>query len=64
MTRKQAVDSIDNMARRADKIMFDLAGRVQYEYAGRHLHDWFPRLPGDVAYVQHLNRVADVLRLY
>jgi hypothetical protein len=30
------------------------------EYAGRYLRDWFPRLPGDVAYVQHLNRVADV----
>lgn len=30
------------------------------EYAGRHLRDWFPRLPGDMVYVQHLNRVADV----
>jgi hypothetical protein len=29
MTRRQAVDSINNKARRADKVMFDLAGRVQ-----------------------------------
>ncbi|SFI36484.1 hypothetical protein SAMN05428978_100728 [Nitrosomonas sp. Nm34] len=29
MTRRQAVDSIDNAVRRADKAMFDLAGRVQ-----------------------------------
>ncbi|MCO6428974.1 hypothetical protein [Nitrosomonas communis] len=34
-----------------------------YEYAGRHLRDWFPRLPGYVAYVQRLNRVADVFAL-
>ena len=31
-----------------------------YEYEDRHLRDGFPRLPGYVAYVQHLNRVADV----
>jgi hypothetical protein len=31
-----------------------------YKYADRHLRDWFPRLPGYVAYVQRLNRVADV----
>jgi hypothetical protein len=31
-----------------------------YEYADRHLRDWFPRLPSYVAYVQRLNRVADV----
>lgn len=31
-----------------------------YEYADRHLRDWFPRLPGYVAYVQRLNRLADV----
>ncbi len=31
-----------------------------YEYAHRHLRDWFPRLPSYVAYVQRLNRVADV----
>ncbi|SFM87861.1 hypothetical protein [Nitrosomonas communis] len=31
-----------------------------YEYADRHLRDWFPRLPGYVAYVQRLNQVADV----
>jgi hypothetical protein len=31
-----------------------------YEYADRHLRDGFPRLPGYVAYVQRLNRVADV----
>jgi hypothetical protein len=30
------------------------------KYADRHLRDWFPRLPGYVAYVQRLNRVADV----
>ena len=26
-----------------------------YEYADRHLHDWFVRLPSYVAYVQRLN---------
>ena len=31
-----------------------------YEYADRHLRDWFPRLPSYVAYVQRLNQVADV----
>ncbi|SDX06209.1 hypothetical protein [Nitrosomonas communis] len=31
-----------------------------YEYADRHLRDWFPRLPSYVAYVQRLNPVADV----
>lgn len=31
-----------------------------YEYADRHLRDWFPRLPSYVAYIQRLNRVADV----
>lgn len=31
-----------------------------YKYADRHLRDWFPRLPSYVAYVQRLNRVADV----
>ena len=31
-----------------------------YEYADRHLRDWFVRLPGYVAYVQRLNQVADV----
>jgi hypothetical protein len=31
-----------------------------YDYADRHLRDWFPRLPSYVAYVQRLNRVADV----
>ena len=30
------------------------------EYADRHWCDWFPRLPGYVAYVQRLNRVTDV----
>jgi hypothetical protein len=29
MTRRQAVDNFNNTARRADKVMFDLAGRVQ-----------------------------------
>ncbi|SDW18263.1 hypothetical protein [Nitrosomonas communis] len=29
-------------------------------FADRHLRDGFPRLPGYVAYVQRLNRVADV----
>ncbi|WP_217646433.1 hypothetical protein [Nitrosomonas sp. Nm34] len=31
-----------------------------YKYADGHLRDGFPRLPGYVAYVQRLNRVADV----
>jgi hypothetical protein len=30
-----------------------------YEYADRHLRDWFPRLPSYTAYVQRLNKVAD-----
>jgi hypothetical protein len=30
------------------------------EYADRHLRDGFPQLPSYVAYVQRLNRVADV----
>ena len=30
------------------------------EYADRHWRAWFPWLPSDVAYVQRLNRVADV----
>jgi hypothetical protein len=29
-------------------------------YVDRHVRDGFPRLPGYVAYVQRLNRVADV----
>ena len=31
-----------------------------YDYADRHLREWFPKLPGYVAFVQRLNRVADV----
>ena len=31
-----------------------------YEYADRHLRAWIPQLPSYVAYVQRLNRVADV----
>jgi hypothetical protein len=31
-----------------------------YEYANRHLRDWFPKLPSYVAFVQRLNKVADV----
>jgi hypothetical protein len=31
-----------------------------YNYADRHLRVWFPGLPSDVAYIQRLNRVADV----
>jgi hypothetical protein len=31
-----------------------------YKYADRHLRDWFPQPPSYVAYVQRLNRVADV----
>lgn len=31
-----------------------------YEYADRHLRSWFPRLPSYVAFVQRLNKVADV----
>jgi hypothetical protein len=29
-------------------------------YADRHLRSWFPRFPSYVAYVQRLNRLADV----
>jgi hypothetical protein len=32
-----------------------------YEYADRHLRDWFPRLPSYTAFVQRLNKVVDVL---
>lgn len=31
-----------------------------YEYADRHLRPWFPKLPGYVAFVQRINRVAEV----
>lgn len=31
-----------------------------YEYANRHLRHWFPKLPSYVAFVQRLNKVADV----
>jgi hypothetical protein len=31
-----------------------------YEYANRHLRDWFPKLPSYTAFVQRLNKVADV----
>ena len=31
-----------------------------YKYEDHHLRDWFSRLPSYVAYVQRLNRVADV----
>ena len=31
-----------------------------HTYADRHLRDWFPKLPGYTAFVQRLNRVADV----
>jgi hypothetical protein len=31
-----------------------------YRYADRHLRAWFPRLPSYVAFVQRLNKVADV----
>jgi hypothetical protein len=31
-----------------------------YDYADRHLRTWFPRLPSYVAFVQRVNRVADV----
>ena len=34
--------------------------KAMYEYADRHLRDWFPNLPGYHAYVQRLNKVADV----
>ena len=34
--------------------------KTLYEYADRHLRPWFPRLPGYVAFVQRINRVADV----
>jgi hypothetical protein len=31
-----------------------------YEYADRHLRPWFPKLPSYAAFVQRLNKVADV----
>jgi hypothetical protein len=31
-----------------------------YEYADRHLREWFPKLPSYVAFVQRLNKVAEV----
>jgi len=31
-----------------------------YIYADRHLRDWFPKLPSYVAFVQRLNKIADV----
>jgi hypothetical protein len=31
-----------------------------YEYADRHLREWFPELPGYVAFVQRLNRLSGV----
>ena len=31
-----------------------------YDYADRHLRSWFPKLPSCVAFVQRVNRVADV----
>jgi hypothetical protein len=31
-----------------------------YEYTDRHLRDWFPKLPSYEAYIQRLNRIADV----
>lgn len=31
-----------------------------YEYTDRHLRDWFPKLPSYEAYIQRLNKVADV----
>lgn len=33
-----------------------------YDYADRHLRDWFPKLPSYTAYVQRLNKVADVFQ--
>ncbi len=34
--------------------------KTLYEHADRYWRDWFPHLPGYVAYVQRLNRLADV----
>ena len=34
-----------------------------HTYADRHLRDWFPKRPGYTAFVQRLNRVADVFVL-
>jgi hypothetical protein len=31
-----------------------------YEYANRHLRDWFSKLPSYVTFVQRLNKVAEV----
>src|ERR1035437_4865403 len=31
-----------------------------YEYADRHLREWFPKLPTYVAYIQRVNRMADI----
>lgn len=29
-----------------------------YEYANRHLRNWFPKLPSYTAFIQRLNKVA------
>jgi len=34
-----------------------------YDDTRKHLHDWFPRLPSYVGFVQRLNRLADVFPL-
>jgi hypothetical protein len=34
--------------------------KTLYEHADRYWRDWFPKLPGYVAYVQRLNRLADI----
>ena len=31
-----------------------------YKYADRHLREWFPKLPSYTAFVQRLNKVADI----
>jgi len=34
--------------------------KLIYRYADRHLRGWFPKLPSYVAFVQRINKVADV----
>jgi len=34
--------------------------KKSYDYADRHLREWFPKLPGYTAYVQRLNIVANI----
>ncbi len=42
--------------------VIDKYGEIKqiYKYADRHLRSWFPKLPSYTAFVQRLNKVADI----